>query len=114
MIFHDLSWLFMAFHDFVIDFWSKIDLLNRFLQFLTKYGELGGPQATETYCRDETDLMEHAGSSDCVIQDPGCGSPYLESRISCILENPDSWHLGIFRNPGFYILNTWIPDIWTF
>ena len=54
----------MVFHDFFIDFRSKIDLFNRFLEFLTKYGELGGPRATETYCRDETDLMEHAGSEN--------------------------------------------------
>ena len=33
---------------------------------MTEYGELGGPRATETYCRDETDLIEQVRGSDFV------------------------------------------------
>ena len=82
--------------------WSKIDLFNRFLEFLTKYGELGGPQATETYCRDETDLMEHAGSSEYAIQYPKFPTPSFQC-LNTFLNN------YIF---GMFCMYYWIFSIW--
>ena len=77
-----------------INFWSQIDIFGYFPQILIKYDRWLRPRATQTYCRDETDLIEQVRDSDIVAKStfaqtltPDCCPPFtdfLSSRQSIL------------------------------